>query len=149
MISKILNKISKIIIGTLKVIGILFLIMIVMGAIDSIPDYLPNRMFCRSGEGRITIIHNGSQITRVRDNDYWGSFNMHQARNRVDEIGLDAFLDEFAYEFEHGFKFGECKKMVFYSFELYLSFAVLIAFLIIVFSSLSVKLRGQSRNSCN
>jgi len=88
------------------VLAIIVLLWIILIAIDEIPYILPNRLVCRSAEGSTIIKHNGYQITGYRS----GFFNIQEAQNRVDEIGLDAFLDEFAEIYVRQSKRGECRK---------------------------------------
>ena len=92
----------------LMIIGGIFLGIIVLGVvIFVIVSVTSKKMVCKSDEGNITIMYNDKSITGYSTKRI--TYNFDEQQKYAEQIGIDAYLDEFATWFSNNTT-GTCKK---------------------------------------
>ena len=80
---------------TLMIIGGIFLGMIALGAIIIIITAATSKkMNCESSKGNITIMYSNDTITGYSATNI--TYDLDQAKKYAEQIGVDAYLDEFS-----------------------------------------------------
>ena len=85
------------------VVGIVVLDVIIF----SIVSATSKKMVCKSNEGNITIMYNDKTITGYTTNSM--SYDLDQQKKYAEQVGIDAYLDEFSNWFSSNTT-GSCSK---------------------------------------
>ena len=92
----------------LKYIGGLVVVGIVIGiGIFIFISLTSKKLVCESKEGDITLMYNDKTITGYKANNM--SFNLDEQQKYAEQIGIDAYLNEFSTWFSNNTS-GSCKK---------------------------------------
>lgn len=93
---------------TLMIIGGIVVGIVVLGIIIfSIVSATSKKMVCKSNEGNITIMYNDKTITGYTTNSM--SYDLDQQKKYAEQVGIDAYLDEFSNWFSSNTT-GSCSK---------------------------------------